>query len=127
MTCWLCGFETTELVTNANAPRCKNGPCQICITVRNVDKEINQTVATLRRLLEKRCDLRSEQNRVHGTLIHRLPAELKNYIFELFLPLRDEWGESHEIGRPSKSVKPLNLTSICRNWRDTGQTPHYGL
>ena len=119
MTCWLCGFETTELVTNANAPRCKNGPCQICIAVGKVDEEINQTVATLRHLLEKRCDLRSEQNRVHGTLIHRLPAELKNYIFELFLPLRDEWGESHEIGRPSKSVKPLYLTSICRNWRDT--------
>ena len=86
MTCWLCWFETN---TNAKAPICKDGPCQICTEVIEVDEEINQAVATLRRLLAKR----SERNRVHGTIIHRLPVELKNRIFELLLPSRDEWGE----------------------------------
>jgi hypothetical protein len=112
MTCWLCGFETTELATDAKAPTCENAPCQICIAVTKVDKEIDQAVATLQRLLAKRCDLRSEQNRVHG-LMHRLPVELKNSISELLLPPRDE------SGRTERNVKtPSYFASICRSWRD---------
>jgi len=84
MTCWLCGFETTELATNAkDAFTCENVHCHICEEVANIDKEINETAATLQCLLAKRCDLRSEKNCVHGIPIHRLPVELKNYIFEL--------------------------------------------
>jgi len=76
-TCWLCGFETTKLATNGKAPVCENGPCQICTAVDKVDEDINQAMATLRRLLVKRCDLLSEHNRVHETLMNRLPVELK--------------------------------------------------
>ena len=114
MTCWLCGFETTELVTNANIPACKNGPCQICIEVANIDEEINHAVAALQRLVTKRCDLRSQQNRAHDPM-HRLPVELKNYIFELVLPTQDEWDN---IIQPRNTVMPSCLTSICRSWRD---------
>ena len=116
MTCWLCGSGTTRLGTDAEVISCKDSPCQICIAVAEVDGEINQTVATLRRLLAKRCNLRSEQNRVHGTLINRLPVELKYYIFELLLPLRDEWGTLPGIG--DRTIMPSYLTSICRSWRD---------
>jgi len=115
MSCWLCGLETTELSTNPKEPICENGPCQICNAVAKVDEEINQAVAALRRLIDKRCDLRSEQNRVHGTLIHRLPVELKNYIFELLLPSRDEWGE---FSHTELSVMPSYFGSVCRGWRD---------
>jgi len=115
MSCWLCGFETTELVKNAKAPICENGPCQICSAVAKVDEEINQAVAALRRLIAKRCDLRSEQNRVHGILIHRFPMELKNYIFELLLPSRDEWGD---LPHKERLVMPWFLGSVCRGWRD---------
>jgi hypothetical protein len=117
MVCWLCGFETTELGTDAKPPMCKNRPCQICIRVTEVDEEINQAVATLRRLMAKRCDLRSEHNRVHGTLIHRLPVELKNRIFELLLPSRDEWGAIPETERTVMSSY-LDSISVCRGWRD---------
>src|SRR5258706_213007 len=110
MTCWLCWFKTT----NAKAPICKNGPCQICTAVAEVDEEINQAVATLRRLLAKRSDILSEHNRIHGTLIHRLPVELKNRIFELVLPSRDEWGEIYGTGMQSF----LATISVCRGWRD---------
>ncbi len=71
MTC--CGFETTKQATNAKAPTCKNGPCQICMEVVKVDKEINQVAVAglqLERLLAKCCNLCSEQNRVHGSLVH---------------------------------------------------------
>jgi len=114
MTCWLCGFETTKLTTNEKSPICKNGPCQICTAATEVDEEINQAVATLRRLLAKRCDILSEHNRVHGTLIHRLPVELKNRIFELLLPSRDEWGEIDGTGMQSF----LATISVCRGWRN---------
>src|SRR5258708_11380954 len=114
MTCWLCGFETTELATNAKSPICKNGPCQICTAATEVDEEIDQAVATLRRLLAKRCDILSEQNHVHGTLIHQLPVELKNRIFELLLPSRDEWGEINGGGMQSF----LATISVFRGWRD---------
>jgi hypothetical protein len=115
MACRLCGFETTVLSTDAKPPMCKNGSCQICIAVTEVDEEINQAVATLRRLMAKRCDLRSEQNRVHG-LIHRLPVELKNRIFELLLPSRDKWGEIRRTERTAMSY--LNSILVCRGWRD---------
>ena len=121
MTCWLCGFETTELVTNAKAlptSTCENVPCQICVAVADIDKEINQAVANLQHLLAKRCDLHSEQNRVHSTLIHRLPAELKSYIFELVVPLQNEWGEIPCLGGPRWTLLPSHLASVCRNWRD---------
>jgi len=59
MTCWHCGFETTKLSTNAESPTCKDGPCQICTAVAKVDEEINQTVATLRLFLVKRCKSRT--------------------------------------------------------------------
>ena len=64
---------------------------------------------------EQRTNLRSEHNHLHGSLIHRLPAELKNLIFKLLLPSRDEWGA---IGNPSRVIMPLCLTSVCRSWRD---------
>ena len=115
MSCWLCGFNSAKLTTNSNAPTCENGPCHVCSAVAKVDEEINQAVAALRRLIAKRCDLRSEQNRVHGTLIHQLPVEIKNYIFELLLPSRDEWGESPHKER---LVIPSYLSSVCRGWRD---------
>jgi len=108
MTCWLCGLETTQ------AQICKNGPCQICTEVTEVDEEINQTVATLRRLLAKRSGILSEHNRVHGTLIHRFPVELKNRIFELLLPSYNEWGEINGSGMQSF----LAAISVCRGWRD---------
>jgi hypothetical protein len=112
MTCWFCTFDTSE-ATNEKTPTCKNGPCQVCMEVAKVDEEINQAVTAIRRLLAKRCDLRSEQNRVHGSLIHRLPTELRNYIFELLLPSRTEWGRI-----PSRILMPSHLASICRSWRD---------
>jgi len=115
--CWLCGFETTELGTDAKPSMCKDRPCQICIAVTEVDEEIIQAVATLRRLMVKRRDLRSEHNRVHGTLMHRLPVELKNHIFELLLPSRDEWGEIPATERTVMSSY-LNTISVCRGWRD---------
>jgi len=111
MTCWLCKFETTEL---AKAPICKDGPCQICTEVTEVDEEINQAVATLRRLLAKRSDILSEHNRVHGTLIHQLPVELKSRIFELLLPSCDDWGVIYGSGMQSF----LAAISVCRGWRD---------
>jgi hypothetical protein len=111
MTCRICESKTTNIAV----PRCKNGPCQACIDVANIENEINQAVATLRRLLDKRCNLRSEQNRVHDTFVHRLPVELKNKIFELLLPSRNEWGA---IGAGRSVIMPLYLTSICRAWRD---------
>jgi len=114
MTCWLCGSETTNLFTNIESPTCKNGPCKVCIAVKRVDEEINQASAALRRLLAKRCDLRSEQNRVHGSLMHRLPIELKNYIFQLLSPLRDNWGRIEAPG----VIMPLYLTLVCTGWRD---------
>jgi len=118
MICWLCGFDTTELGTDAKPPMCKDRPpCQICIEVTEVDEEINQAVAVLRRLMVKRRDLRSEHNRVHGTLIHRLPVELKNHIFELLLPSRDEWGLIPATERTVMSSY-LNSISVCRGWRD---------
>jgi len=109
MTCWLCRFETTK------APICKNKPCQTCAAVTEVDEEINQVVATLRRLLVKRSDILSEHNRVHETPIHRLPVELKNRIFELLLPPRDEWGEIVGIGMQSFLA---TMSLVCRGWRD---------
>jgi hypothetical protein len=109
MTCWLCGLATIP-----TAPICKNGPCQICTAVTEVDEEINQAVANLKRLLSKRCDILSEHNRVHETLIRRLPVELKNRIFELLLPSRGEWGE---IDR-TKMRSFLATISVCREWRD---------
>jgi len=109
MTCCLCGLDQAP-----TAPICKNGPCQICTEVTNVDEEINQVEANLRRLLSKRCDILSEHNRVHGTLIHRLPVELKNRIFELLLPSRNEWGVIEGTRRPSF----LATISVCRAWRD---------
>jgi len=113
MICWLC--ETTKLGTDA---MCKNGPCKICTEVTEVDEEINQAMATLRRLLAKRCDLRAEHNRVHGTLMNRLPVELKNHIFQLLLPSQNEWGE---IPRTERTVMRSFLASIsvCRGWRNT--------
>ena len=110
--------DTTELGTDAKSPMCKDRPpCQICIAVTEVDEEINQAVAVLRRLMVKRRDLRSEHNRVHGTLIHRLPVELRSQIFELLLPSRNEWGE---IPLEERTTMPLFLTSIsvCKGWRD---------
>ena len=47
--------------------------------------------------------------------MHRLPVELKNHIFELLLPPRDEWGE---IPDTQRTVMPTYLASICRGWRD---------
>jgi len=70
-------------------------------------------VATIQRLLAKRCDLRSEQNRTHGTLIHRLPTEITNYIFESLAPTRTEWGVP-----VFSQQRTTPYISICRSWRD---------
>lgn len=117
MTCWLCGSESTELVTEAPSTTCKNGACQICVAVAQVDEEIHEAVGTLERLLAKRCDLRSEQNRVHGTLAHQLPTEVKSHIFEfLGLDMQNiKWVTA------DYQKKPLPLYAamrVCRNWRD---------
>jgi len=96
------------------APICKNG-CQICTDVTKVDEEINQVEANLRRSVSKRCDILSEHNRVHGTLIHRLPVELKNRIFELLLPPRKEWGGINGTGTLHSFLATI---SVCKGWRD---------
>jgi len=110
MACCLCGFGT-----NSSVPKCKNGRCRICLKVAIVNEEIKRAVTDLQRLLTKRTKLRSEQNHAHD-IMHRLPLELKNRIFELVLPTRDEWG-SLQVGWP-RGKSPSYLTSICRNWRD---------
>jgi hypothetical protein len=53
--------------------------------------------------------------------MHRLPLELKNRIFELALPTRDNWGGDVE-GEWLRGKSPSYLTSICRNWRDIAQS-----
>jgi len=116
MTCCLCTFETSKLDTNLAAV-CNKGPCQICRAVTDVEEEINQVVATLQRLIAKRRYLLSEHNRVHDTLINSLPAELKNYIFELLLPSRDEWGEIPATGTNEMSTFLASI-SICKGWRN---------
>jgi hypothetical protein len=113
MTCCLCDSGTTS---ESPAPKCKNRRCRICLKVANVDTEIKRAVATLQSLLTKRCDLLSERNHTHD-IMHRLPLELKNRIFELALPTRDEWG-----GDVLRGKSPSCLTSICRNWRDIAQS-----
>jgi len=75
---------------------------------------INQAMATLRRLLVKRCDLLSEHNRVHETLMNRLPVELKNVIFSFLLPTRDEWGRISPVERTGM----LSFLAVCRGWRN---------
>ena len=111
MTGWW--FETTKQV-GARTPicQCKN-TCQICTDVAEVDEEINQVVNSLRRLLDKRCDLRTEQNRAHDPM-HKLPVEIRNHIFELVLPRWDEWGDTIQV----EGEEPSRLSSVCRNWRD---------
>jgi hypothetical protein len=117
MTCCLCDSGTTS-----PAPKCKNTSCRICLKVANVDTEIKRAVATLQSLLTKRCDLRSERNHTHD-ITHQLPLELKNRIFELALPTRDEWGGDVHVGWPrARGKTPSYLTSICRNWRDTARS-----
>jgi hypothetical protein len=113
MTCWLRSFET-EWASDTKEYACKNELCQICKAVAKLDNEINQVLDALRRLIPKRCDLRSEQNRAHDPM-YRLPVELKNHIFELLLPLWDEWGE---IPRTQRTIMPSYWASICRGWRD---------
>ena len=68
MTCWLCGFSNK---CNGTYMR-ENEPCQLCMTVAKIDKEIGQAVLTLRALLTKRCDLRSEQNRAPPSRTQKL-------------------------------------------------------
>jgi hypothetical protein len=92
---------------------CKNGACQFCVEVAKVDEEIDQAIATVRHLRVKRANILSERNRAHD-LMHRLPLELKGYIFELVLSGRNEWGWI----RGSMGRMPSYLTSICRSWRD---------
>ena len=67
--------------------------------------------------MAKRRDLRSEHNRVHGTLVNRLPVELKSHIFELLLPDRDEWGEILATERMTMRSFLASI-SVCRGWRD---------
>ena len=111
MPCLLCGFKTTD----AKPPICKNGPCEICTALTEVDEEINQAVASLERLLSKHYDILSKHNCVRG-LIQRLPIELKNRIFELLMPSesQDEWGEIYGTGVHSF----LSTISVCKGWRD---------
>jgi len=87
------------------------------MAVTEVDEEINQAVATLRRLIAKRCDLLSEHNRAHGTLMQQLPVELKNHVFEHLLPSRDEWGV---IPRTEKTAMRsyMDSISVCKGWRN---------
>ena len=108
----MCSFETST-------PTCKNSSCQPCIAVAKVDEEINQVVTTLRRLLTTRRDFRSKQNRVHDPM-RRLPIELRNFIFELLLPTRDEWGVVQ--GRGKRFLMPSHLASICRSWHKTASS-----
>jgi len=108
MPCLLCGFKTTD----AKAPICKNGPCEICSALTKVDEEINQAVASLERSLSKHYDILSRHNCLQG-LIQKLPIELKNRIFELLMPF-DEWGEINGIGMHSF----LSTISLCKGWRD---------
>src|SRR5258707_13743591 len=112
MTCLLCSSRTKTLALTCS--------CQICVKVSMVDAEIKRAVATLQRLLTQRCDLRSEHKHAHD-IMRRLPLELKNRIFELVLPTRDEWGD--QVGRwPPRRETPLYLTSICKNWRDIARS-----
>ena len=97
---------------NTGTPMCKNG-CQICTAVAQVDEEINQALTMLRHLLDKRCNLRTEQNRTHDPM-HKLPVEIRNQTFELVLPRWDEWGDTIQV----KGEGPLRLSSVCRSWRD---------
>jgi len=111
MPCFLCGFKTTD----AKPPICKNGPCEICSALTEVDEEINQAVASLECLLSKRYEILSRHNCVRG-LIQRLPIELKNRIFELLMPeseSQDEWGID---GTGVHSF--LSTISVCKGWRD---------
>jgi len=114
MTCFMCSFETTTRT-------CKNSSCQPCIAVEKVDEEINEVVSTLRRLLATRRDFRSKQNRVHDPM-SRLPIELRNYISELLLPMRDEWGRIVQVGMIKKFVMPTRLASICKSWHETASS-----
>jgi hypothetical protein len=117
MTCCLCDSGATS---ESPSPKCKNTSCRICLNVANLDAEINRAVAALQLLLTKRCDLRSEQNKAHD-IMHRLPLEIKNRIFELALPTRDKWGRGVQVGWP-RGRTPSYLSSICRNWRDIAQS-----
>ena len=52
---------------------------------------------------------------MHGTLFTRLPTEIKSIIFVHSLP---PIKSVLDIKSPSKSEAPLNLSHVCKQWRD---------
>ncbi|KAF5313105.1 hypothetical protein D9619_002459 [Psilocybe cf. subviscida] len=83
--------------------------CEGCVALRDVDQEILDTEAALRRAKERRRAVLKFRNQKHDRVTQLVPPEIASHIF---LSLLDLHG-SHD------RLKALfKLATVCKSWRD---------
>ncbi|KDR75616.1 hypothetical protein GALMADRAFT_226243 [Galerina marginata CBS 339.88] len=91
-------------------------PCEPCKDLAKVEKRVLETVAVLADLEKTRQSLRARVNRVHASLIQRVPLEIAAIIFEYSVA---DYEEDSDLWRNHRSpYKRIKLGHICRSWRE---------
>ncbi|KDR85888.1 hypothetical protein GALMADRAFT_235025 [Galerina marginata CBS 339.88] len=82
-----------------------------------LESQIQETKRALYFMYDQRRQLKSEINRVHDPIAHRVPPEIASNIFGFCIP--DERSTSKGILSLSKKefATPLRLGAVCQYWR----------
>ncbi|KAF9478918.1 hypothetical protein BDN70DRAFT_879415 [Pholiota conissans] len=93
------------------------GVCQPCKRLAEIEEQVKSIRRMLVGLENERQTLKTQVNRHHDRLIHRLPREIVSEIFEFCLP--EDLMEAEFEGIPPKYSlsAPLVISAICRTWR----------
>ncbi|KAF9478068.1 hypothetical protein BDN70DRAFT_67751 [Pholiota conissans] len=91
------------------------GPCKKLAEIEEKVKEIRMTLVKLE---SERQKLKTQANQHHDRIIHRLPREVTEEIFELCLYRDFMYLELNTVPSRYTVCVPVVISAVCRRWRD---------
>ncbi|CAA7265238.1 unnamed protein product [Cyclocybe aegerita] len=110
MLCDLC--QASDVRVQSGCEVDEGAPCNPCLKIVDLDAQISNVRAVLKRLTDARRIFQTERNYIHDPIARNFPPEIISRIFSLY---------SHPHGddtSPDKEdLHPLILGAVCKTWR----------
>ncbi|KDR86107.1 hypothetical protein GALMADRAFT_402807 [Galerina marginata CBS 339.88] len=91
-------------------------PCPACSDAAEIELQIAETEKSLAALKSRRFTIRSEMNRIHSSIILKIPPEIFSNIFIHCLTISIIDRSIHSPNS-KKGFSPLLLGAVCKLWR----------
>ncbi|KAF9553291.1 hypothetical protein CPC08DRAFT_235604 [Agrocybe pediades] len=94
--------------------------CNLCQELHTLEKDVEKAIASLKQLLNRHQNLKTEINRTHSPIIRDLPVEILSKIF--YSCFSEEMRRVDGEPIYGDHLVPLKVGAVCRTWRQIARS-----